>query len=83
MHLYIIRRGDWLGKNTTIVDEENDETYFSTFREMEKCGVTFHKKKLSLLLSKYDIEEPEEECNDVRIYQMIRYPPKSAPPTYV
>lgn len=61
-------------KKSTNLDEEKDETYFSYFKAMEKCGLP--KKFLSRLIT---VEE--EERNDIYIYTTIRYPPKSTPPT--
>jgi len=56
-------------------EEDEDETYFPLFIAMGKMAEKLSKKLLFLK------EDEEEERNDVYIYQTLRYPPKSTPPT--
>jgi len=71
-HPYISRRGEWLFR---FISYEEYSKLYELVTELREPITT---EELMDGLNK--LEEVEER-NDVYIYQKIRYPPKSAPPT--
>ena len=61
-----------------LVDEEERAYYLNGWGDPYRIITKFLKK---LTESVTNSEEEVEELNDVCIYQTLRYPPKSTPPT--
>ncbi len=63
-----------------MVDEEERAYYLNGWGDPYKIITKFLKK---LTESVTNSEEKVEDRNDVYIYQTLRYPPKSTPPTII
>jgi hypothetical protein len=61
-----------------LVDEEVRAYYLNGWGDLYRIIKKFLKK---LIVSVTNSEEEVEKRNDVCIYQILRYPPKSTPPT--